>query len=307
MKIKWTYVKPNELFSILYGILTVTVLAFSLLTLNSHLQDGQYETLFFLLVFIMLAISRSLLIVYYGFFERNNKIALYKTIGITIAYIVIFILIATLFSKYIYFFHIVLAIYLSTIAANRICLIFEKKRKLSTIYNLALLALLLFFVIVIYCSPETADESSYLMFLLFIIIVVSFAEVLGFAFSKIQLKGLLKIIRSTYIFEIIYGLLLLMIAFSFYFMIMEENIKTFADGLWYSFSIVTTIGLGDVYAKTPVGRVLSVILGIYGLIVVAAFTSVFVNFYRESTQNKRGKKIEKESEEDDDTKKDKKE
>ena len=32
---------------------------------------------------------------------------------------------------------------------------------------------------------------------------------------------------------------------------------------------------------TPIGRILSVILGIYGIIVVALITSVIVNFYGE--------------------------
>jgi hypothetical protein len=44
---------------------------------------------------------------------------------------------------------------------------------------------------------------------------------------------------------------------------------------------VTTIGFGDIAASTPVGRVLSVILGLYGIAVVALITSIIVNFYGE--------------------------
>ena len=53
------------------------------------------------------------------------------------------------------------------------------------------------------------------------------------------------------------------------------------SALWYCFSIVTTIGFGDVTATTALGRVLSVMLGVYGLIVVALLTSIIVNFYNE--------------------------
>ena len=44
---------------------------------------------------------------------------------------------------------------------------------------------------------------------------------------------------------------------------------------------MTTIGFGDFSAVTPLGRILSVILGIYGIIVVALITSIIVNFYGE--------------------------
>ncbi len=44
---------------------------------------------------------------------------------------------------------------------------------------------------------------------------------------------------------------------------------------------MTTIGFGDITATTGIGRLLSVILGIYGIIVVALITSVIVNFYNE--------------------------
>ena len=56
----------------------------------------------------------------------------------------------------------------------------------------------------------------------------------------------------------------------------------FPDALWYTFAVVTTIGFGDFTATTLVGRVLTVILGIYGIVVVAVITSIIVNFYNET-------------------------
>ena len=63
------------------------------------------------------------------------------------------------------------------------------------------------------------------------------------------------------------------------FPMVEPTITTFWDGMWYSFAVVTTIGFGDFAATTLVGRILTVVLGIYGIVVVAIMTSVIVNFY----------------------------
>ena len=92
--------------------------------------------------------------------------------------------------------------------------------------------------------------------------------------------------RKTYAFEILYGMVVLIISCSFYFTIMEPTIETFGDGLWYSFAVVTTIGFGDLSVKAPLSRILSVILGLYGLIVVAVITSIIINFYNETKEKK---------------------
>lgn len=80
-------------------------------------------------------------------------------------------------------------------------------------------------------------------------------------------------------------LIILIILCSVYFTVVEPNITSYVDSLWYSFSVITTIGFGDVSVVTTFGRILSVILGICGIVVVALVTSFIVNFYNE--MNKR--------------------
>ncbi len=123
-------------------------------------------------------------------------------------------------------------------------------------------------------------------FVLVIIILRAIKQILVISFSQIRLDVLKKIIRKTYASEILLGMILLMAAFSLLLSMLDPNISSFADGLWFCFATVTTIGYGDVTASTLIGRVLSVILGIYGIVVVALITSIIVNFYNEmKTEN----------------------
>jgi hypothetical protein len=75
--------------------------------------------------------------------------------------------------------------------------------------------------------------------------------------------------------------MLLIMAFSFVFRALEPGIPTYLDALWYCFSVVTTVGFGDLTVVGGVSRAITVILGAYGIIVVALITSVVVNFYNE--------------------------
>lgn len=82
-----------------------------------------------------------------------------------------------------------------------------------------------------------------------------------------------------------------MVGAAIVFMCCEENISTFTNELWYFFSIVTTIGLGDYAAISLIGRIVTVFLGIYGIVVVAVITSIIVNFYNETTGRNDKKKL----------------
>ncbi len=82
------------------------------------------------------------------------------------------------------------------------------------------------------------------------------------------------------------ALIILIILCSVYFTVVEPNITSYVDSLWYSFSVITTIGFGDVSVVTTFGRILSVVLGICGIVVVALVTSFIVNFYNEMNKKR---------------------
>ena len=175
--------------------------------------------------------------------------------------------------------------YIIAVAISRILAIIFRRSKLSIL----LLVLLLLTAFVYSFLPAV-----------FIVITLIFMDfqaifrVMPIAFSRIRLDILKKIIRRTYALEILSGIALLIVAFSLLLPAFEENIPSFTDGLWYCFAIVTTIGFGDIYATSAIGRIMSVILGIYGIIVVALITSIIVNFYGELRKEDEGEDNNKE-------------
>lgn len=159
-----------------------------------------------------------------------------------------------------------------TLLLGRVFAITEKRGVKRAILNvLAIAAILLIFL----PAHDTFGIAAVFSILL------AMKQILSLAFSQIRLSVLKKIIRKTYAVEILFGMLLLIVAVSIVLPGLEPGIERFADGLWYCFAIVTTIGFGDITATTGIGRLLSVILGLYGIIVVSLITSIIVNFYSE--------------------------
>ena len=119
------------------------------------------------------------------------------------------------------------------------------------------------------------------------LIFTSFIDAVKLVFSGLRRQTLIGIIKKTYAIEILYGLILLMVTISIVLTVTDAGFNNYGDALWYCFAVVTTIGFGDFTVTSFIGRVLTVVLGIYGIIVVALITSIIVNFYNE-TQHYKG-------------------
>lgn len=96
-----------------------------------------------------------------------------------------------------------------------------------------------------------------------------------------RISLLWKVVRITHAerFAVGYVLLLFLVAVAVW--LAEPDINTFSDGLWYCFAASTTIGFGDIVAVTAVGRILTVILVLYGIFVIALIPGVMVNYFVE--------------------------
>ena len=161
-----------------------------------------------------------------------------------------------------------------TMIASRVLDFIRVKKLWRRVLNVATLLLILPLMVL---SLQTYST----LFVAFCITLWVLLSVMGVAFARIRLDVIQDIVRKTYAVEIISGLMLLILAFSYVLKFSDTGFATYQDALWYCFAVVTTIGFGDMTPTTGVGRIVSVILGVYGIIVVALVTSIIVNFYGE--------------------------
>ena len=175
-----------------------------------------------------------------------------------------------------------LGVYIVSLIYSRIITVIKRPSKKMKVIN-TILALLISMTMVL---PFDVDELSLFLMVMvlmpFFIMVQVFVRLLAISLSQIRFDILKKIFIKSMATEVLVGLMILIISFSLVLPSYEPSIENFGDALWYCFAIVTTIGFGDITAVTPVGRLLSVILGIYGIIVVALVTSIIINFYTET-------------------------
>lgn len=172
-------------------------------------------------------------------------------------------------------------IFLLSLIPSRVLSILRNRKWYRVALNGAVIALILYFCIGIWFEQEPETPVAFAVVIMLLISIRSFARIMTVTFARLRLDLLRDIVKQTYAAEIIFGLVLLIVSFSWVLMYMDPAFTHFSDALWYCFAVVTTIGFGDMTATSTVGRILSVILGIYGIVVVALITSVVVNFYGE--------------------------
>lgn len=234
-----------------------------------------------------------------GLHLSNFKKNMFENIFLTVFIFVLAVLVAL--TKYgIYFLITSMFLYSLTIIVYRMLKIKEDHSIQSIVFNilcsvLAFLFAFVFFFPAFYEKHATSVSNSNFIVLCFTIaIIVSSSKNLLFPYHQtLKINVLSKIIKKSLVNEIITSLLILVILCSLYFTLAEPNITSYVDSLWYSFSVITTIGFGDVSVTTTFGRILSVILGISGIVVVALFTSLIVNFYNEMSKKREERDVKK--------------
>ena len=172
-------------------------------------------------------------------------------------------------------------LFLISMIPGRVLSILRNRKWYKVLLNVILILVFLFYSCAIFVIDEPIMVMYFVILIMIMVAVRSFIRIMSVTFARLRLDLLRDIVRRTYAAEIIFGLILLILSFSWVLLYTDPGFEHYPDALWYCFAVVTTIGFGDITAVTVIGRALSVVLGIYGIIVVALITSIIVNFYGE--------------------------
>ena len=260
-------------------ILAVAVVTFSILIIV-NVNDGNFDAAPGLLLTVFLLLGLMHVVMY---LRVRTKVYLIKCIVLLLVNAALGIIV--LFAKdNPILFSITAGLYCLTIVLSRIFSVVNNHSLRNIVLNVLIILVAIGMAIGLMSTPSKTMEDVQTVILVecVFIAIVSFIEAMTIALAQLKVRILIKIIMSTFSLEVLFGLLVMIVAFSFVFIAVEPNITNFPDSLWYSFAVVTTIGFGDIVAVTPIGRILTVLLGLYGLVVVAVITSIIVNFYNET-------------------------
>ena len=94
-----------------------------------------------------------------------------------------------------------------------------------------------------------------------------------------KLRLIRRILKHTGADKIMSGFVAFMLLAALVIWACEPEINTYREALWYCFTVVSTIGFGDVVVHTAISRGLTVVLSLYAVVTLAIFTGVIVNYY----------------------------
>lgn len=94
-------------------------------------------------------------------------------------------------------------------------------------------------------------------------------------------KILWHVLKVTGFSKFIVSFLLFIFLMSGILLWVEPEFISYGDSLWYSFVTSTTIGYGDLTVQTVAGRIVSVFLGLNGLLFFGCLSGIVVSYYTE--------------------------
>ena len=94
-------------------------------------------------------------------------------------------------------------------------------------------------------------------------------------------KTFWKVIKRVHFEKIVMGFVVMFFITALVVTVTEPGIATYRDGLWYTFVACTTIGFGDITVTAFWGRLFTVIITIYEIVIAALMSGVVVSYYLE--------------------------
>ena len=114
------------------------------------------------------------------------------------------------------------------------------------------------------------------------IIIVSFRFAADYREDiMLGLKRIIKVINRTGAFKILLSYLFALVLGGILMVFIEPQIDNVFDGIYFCFVASTTIGFGDIVPVTVIGRVITMVVTLFGILTVAMVPGVVVAYYTE--------------------------
>ncbi len=88
-----------------------------------------------------------------------------------------------------------------------------------------------------------------------------------------------KIIKTNKLDKVILFTILIVIISAIPIKMIEPNINTYEDGLWWAVVTATTVGYGDISPETGIGRVIALLLMLFGIGLLGMITGSIATFF----------------------------
>lgn len=106
-----------------------------------------------------------------------------------------------------------------------------------------------------------------------------------------RLKTMWRILKTIGADKIVYSFIIFVIFSAFILRFIEPGINNINDGIWYCFSVISSCGFGDLICVTIIGRIISIILGIFSMLIIALIPGILVSYYLEFVKIKENESI----------------
>lgn len=98
---------------------------------------------------------------------------------------------------------------------------------------------------------------------------------------------LYAILRTNHLDRMILATVILIFGSSLVIYQIEDTIPSYADGVWWAVVTATTVGYGDLSPETTIGRLIAVILMIFGIGLLGTVTSAVAAFFMNKKETAR--------------------
>ena len=92
-------------------------------------------------------------------------------------------------------------------------------------------------------------------------------------------------LKDTYLDEILSISALIIIGFTLSLYLFDPSINSLFDSLWFVVSSLTTVGYGDVMPNSTIGRIISLVLLIVGVLIFSAITAALASYFNKKLLN----------------------